>query len=441
MHYIFIHNKSGKAQEFQVHGFNGDKNITVAPRTKAKIEAPDGKSGAIIAVHEGQIGEQAEITKNGWGGNDTVDISNICGAGGNMTVQQVGDAPNKFKGDQIFMQECNTAWHKASQDVKNAIKSHVFLDSKGNVKRIGAPKENQALEKFVRTFAQGKTYIGVGAWGNSKGDPGDNAQSSAGKGNKDILVTYSDGDASPEVPKANVRMAAVVNEVKEVAEPAGDISVASAEPSGDISVASAEPAGEFSVAAASNVQALKPGIVLYNKGNKEETYYFYDNYWNGNGTAGANFDHPLKNVKLAAGKSTHVPLDLKFKGRVQKGTQLPATWAEFQVRADNDGKAHGDISLQQGCDCAAEIASTDGTNVRNGFSKDILKDAPAAAIRKKPNGEKALDTTVGNWNGPANQATIDYEYKVLGHGKAYITGGTGVPDIASKNNCLAVTFY
>lgn len=167
--------------------------------TKIQIEAPDHTSGAIIAVYDGQIGEQAEITKTGWMDNDTVDISNICGAGGNMTVQQVGDDPNIFKGDATFMQECNTAWHNADQGTRDAIQSHVFLDENGNVKRIGAPKELQPLEAFVRTFADGKTYIGVGAWGDSNGVQSDNNQSSAGSGNKDILITYNDrnGDAHP----------------------------------------------------------------------------------------------------------------------------------------------------------------------------------------------------------------------------------------------------
>lgn len=184
-----------------------------------------------------------------------------------------------------------------------------------------------------------------------------------------------------------------------------------------------------------------PGIVLTNKRNKAESFFFYDNYWNGNGTAGANFDHPLKSVKLGANATAHVPLGLAFKGRVQRGSQLPATWAEFQIQASNDGAAHGDISLEQGCDGAATIASTDGHQVSNGFTQDILKDAPAGAIRNKPNGEKALASTVGNWLGPGNKVAADYEYKVLGHGKAYITGGTGVPDVASHNNVLAVTFF
>jgi hypothetical protein len=164
MHFINIHNKSDHPQEFQCHGYNGNKNITVAARGKAVLPAADRTSGAIIALHEGQICEQAEITKDGWMGNDTVDISNELGAGGNITVQQVGDPAYKFKGDALFMQQCNEAWHKATQQVKDSLKGQVFLDGKGNVKRIGAPKNNQALMKFVRTFAEGKTYIGPGSW-------------------------------------------------------------------------------------------------------------------------------------------------------------------------------------------------------------------------------------------------------------------------------------
>lgn len=88
MHFINIVNKSNHPQEFQCHGYNGNRNITVGAHSKAVIPAADKTSGAIIAVHDGVIGEQAEITKDGWMGNDTVDISNICGAGGNLTVQR-----------------------------------------------------------------------------------------------------------------------------------------------------------------------------------------------------------------------------------------------------------------------------------------------------------------------------------------------------------------
>lgn len=185
----------------------------------------------------------------------------------------------------------------------------------------------------------------------------------------------------------------------------------------------------------------KPGIILTNKSQEKCTYVFYDNCWNGNGEAGANFDHPLKSVELKAGASTHVPLPTSFKGRVQRGKDLPATWVEFQISASNDHAAHGDISLQQGCDGAATIASTDGSNRKNGFTNDILKNAPAAACAKKPDGSKALATTVGNWTGGPNKAAVDYLNKVVGQKKAYIVGGSGTDDVASKNQCLAVDMY
>lgn len=108
-------------------------------------------------------------------GNDTFDTSVEVGAGGNITVQQWGDDSTR-KGAPTFMQDCNNAWHNASQNTKNAIQQSVTLDGSGNVIRIGAPKNSQALQSFVRTFAEGKTYIGTGSWAGSAGDPGDNAQ-------------------------------------------------------------------------------------------------------------------------------------------------------------------------------------------------------------------------------------------------------------------------
>ncbi|TRX95651.1 hypothetical protein FHL15_003609 [Xylaria flabelliformis] len=466
MHYLRIHNRSNHPQTFQCHGYNGNKDLTIKANSQANIEAADGTSGAIIAVHEGVIGEQCEITKAGWQGNDTIDISNICGAGGNMTCQQVGDAPGKFKGLETFMQACNDKWHKLPQAKRDQLKGHVFLDGKGNVKRIGAPKEFQPLEEFVRTFANGRTYIGVGAWGPSKGNPEDNKQSSAGKGSKDILIIYSDGNAAPDPSKpftgqsiaafnlmaiptasqdkadADVKDKVAEQDVKALNEPVvSQQTIEARGANGEKQMAQAAEAVEFMTATAAAPGPSGPGILLTNKSAKKNTYFFYDNFWNGNGTAGANFDHPLKHVDVGPNQTVHVPLSLAFKGRVQRGDQQPATWAEFQVKASNDGRAHGDISVQQGCDGAVTVASTDGTNVSNGFVKDIVKGAPAAALDKKPNNEKVLASTEGNWKGPGNQAAIDWCYKQLGHDKAYIKGGTGVPDVASKNNCLHFTFY
>jgi len=144
---------------------------------------------------------------------------------------------------------------------------------------------------------------------------------------------------------------------------------------------------------------------------------------------------------VGPGVTTFVGLPTSFKGRVQRGTQLTATWVEFQISASNDNAAHGDISLQQGCDGAATINATDGSGRSGGFSQDILSSAPAAAVQNKPDGTKALATTMGNWMSGPNQAAIDYENQVVGQQHAYITGGTGTDDVASSNNCFAVTFY
>jgi hypothetical protein len=65
---IFIHNKSGHRQEFEIHGWNNNHNMVVAPHSTSTLSAKDGSSGAIIALHDGHEGEQAEITKNGFGG-------------------------------------------------------------------------------------------------------------------------------------------------------------------------------------------------------------------------------------------------------------------------------------------------------------------------------------------------------------------------------------
>ena len=68
MHYINVHNRSNHDQEFEVHGFNNNRNLTVKGGATAVLNADDHQSGAIIALHEGHEGEQAEITKDGFGG-------------------------------------------------------------------------------------------------------------------------------------------------------------------------------------------------------------------------------------------------------------------------------------------------------------------------------------------------------------------------------------
>ena len=136
------------------------------------------------------------LITNVYQGNDFIDLSNICGAGGNLTVQQTGN-PATRKGDPLFMQHLNDAWHNTDGDTRSSLSQCVHLDDSGKVTRIDAIKDFPNLETFVRSFADGMTYIGVGAWGGSPGNATDNNQSSAGQGSTDIQVTYNDGDASP----------------------------------------------------------------------------------------------------------------------------------------------------------------------------------------------------------------------------------------------------
>lgn len=173
-HTLIIRNMSNNDQRFQVHGWNNNQDIVVRGHSEQHIRAEDGTSGAIIAVHDGVVAEQAEITKCGYMGNDFIDLSNICGAGGNMIVQQVGDNKTR-KGHPTFMQALNDAWRKTNQETRDRLKSCVHVRN-GQVVRIDAPKNFPELEKFVRTFADGRTYIGVGAWGGFAGNPSDNAQ-------------------------------------------------------------------------------------------------------------------------------------------------------------------------------------------------------------------------------------------------------------------------
>jgi len=66
---IFVHNKSNHDQTFEVHGWMDNRNMTVRAGSLSTITAPDGSSGAIIALHDGHEGEQAEITKRGFEGD------------------------------------------------------------------------------------------------------------------------------------------------------------------------------------------------------------------------------------------------------------------------------------------------------------------------------------------------------------------------------------
>ncbi|KAL9107517.1 MAG: hypothetical protein Q9227_007619 [Pyrenula ochraceoflavens] len=197
----------------------------------------------------------------------------------------------------------------------------------------------------------------------------------------------------------------------------------------------------------------EPGVWLMNKGKTDKTFYFFDNKSNGCGTASPNFNSPDKTLGLKAGEMQFVPLDISFKGRVQAGpSEAPsaddwwnhyriATWVELQLQANPecdgaDGGAHGDVSLQSGCDIPAIVHSTTSNGASNGFSTSCpgLND-PAATITR-PDGSKVV---ADNTNGAAT-AAIDAVSALAG--KVYAGGMTsGVPDVASSNNRLAIDFF
>lgn len=218
---------------------------------------------------------------------------------------------------------------------------------------------------------------------------------------------------------------------------------------GEVIHLSAQPTGEamccmflnaWLTMAGPDQDVASSGIFLSNKSNKSCHYYFYENFWNGNGTAGANFDKPSTNLLLAAGQTQFVKLPTSFKGRVQRGTLIPATWVEFQVEADNDHAAHGDISVEQGNDGGALIRSTDGRKSAAGFTGDILTWGRPEAYQTRSDGVRALASTAGNWMGGPNQAAIDAQLHRIGT-TVYVVGGTGIPDVASNNKRFAVEFY
>ncbi|KAG9658472.1 hypothetical protein KCU64_g4493, partial [Aureobasidium melanogenum] len=427
-HILTIHNNSSHNQEFEVHGWNNNNNILVPAHSSTNIHAPDGSSGAIIALHDGHEGEQAEITKKGFGGNDFFDVSNITGAGGNITVMQKND-PGTIKGHPLFMQALNQAWEHADQKTKDSIKRSLHLDHTGRIVRMDSTKDNPHLEAFVHTFDK-LSYVGVGSWHGNAGNAADNAQSRAAHGDKDILITYSDGDARPNQSNTSDHQSAPPKEGPAIRRDSHE-HVAPAVHS------NTHPTVHNGIPSADHDDGKAPGIILSNKSKVDETYYFYENYWNGNGTAGANFDHPLKSVHVPAGHTVFVSLPLSFKGRVQRGHLIPSTWVEFQIEASNDHKAHGDVSAEQGNDGPATIHATDGTKSSNGFTTMIK--AEGSAYQTRSDGKRVIASTMGNWLGGPNQAAIKAQQGI--RTQAYVTGGTGVPDVASANRRLAVDFY
>lgn len=214
-------------------------------------------------------------------------------------------------------------------------------------------------------------------------------------------------------------------------------------------------AGSIALASTSAIprrDTTDPGVDLANMSSKEQTFYFCDNASNGEGTADPGFtsgtngcSHLVTSVAVAPSATTTLSLPATFTGRIARSTLTPATWVEIQL-SNGGGTAWGDISLEIGCDGAAEIApATGGGNAEKvGFASpvDIVEKAPSGATTTRSDGVTVVDVpwSVGS---VVNQAAADYlEGAVPGGNKmAYITGVDETKVTTSSNNRLAIWFY
>lgn len=202
-----------------------------------------------------------------------------------------------------------------------------------------------------------------------------------------------------------------------------------------------------------DTRASGTGINLTNKGSKPQLFSFFKNLANGNGWASPDYDNALFPTTLNAGETKFIPLDSAFKGRVIRGKdgKVAGTWVEFQLKAD-DGKAWGDVSIQQGNDGPAQLISPT-SNVKTGFTQDLIAGAPSDAFAKladgsflkRADGLKALGGTAGNWI-PRNEAALAWYRKKITDTLTYFLppdqGGTSGTTVAkSDNGQFNVIFY
>ena len=189
------------------------------------------------------------------------------------------------------------------------------------------------------------------------------------------------------------------------------------------------------------------GLYITNSGSASQTYTVFQ------GATSITSD-AYKSVTIAKGKSSAVTLPTGFVGHVQRGNLLPATWIELNMVS---GAADGDVSLEIGCDGAAQVQASaiagPGTPPTFGFSKNINANAPADALfnPKNPTGENlggklttatgVLDATGDTAKTVINQHTLTYEQGLLPQSEVYLTGGVGTNQAIASDNCLLVTFY
>ncbi|CAN8104648.1 unnamed protein product [Discula destructiva] len=204
--------------------------------------------------------------------------------------------------------------------------------------------------------------------------------------------------------------------------------------------------------ASSHVSRVKrdadPGVEIANMASSSQTFYFCNNAANGVGTADPGFTsgtsgctNLVTSVAVGPSQTSSVALGTTFSGRIARSTDTPATWVEVQFKSD--GTAWGDVSLEIGCDGAAEIGPTDGGSAEKvGFSQpgDIVGSAPDGTTETRADGTKVISAPF-SMGSVVNQKAADYLIEKVGNDMAYITTTEGTKVTTSSNNRLAVWFY
>ncbi|KAH9906195.1 hypothetical protein F4778DRAFT_778587 [Xylariomycetidae sp. FL2044] len=164
-------------------------------------------------------------------------------------------------------------------------------------------------------------------------------------------------------------------------------------------------------------QTKGPGVKITNREGADRTYFIYQNSCD---------EAPYKYITVAKNQSKFVSLPELFQGRVVRGTEKVmldgkphtlGTWAELSF--DEQGQGWGDISLIRGCDGAAEVVDL-ASKLRQGFTVDLLSDAPESILAKKDSGAMAITHTEGDGGSPILEPISYLWGKLASYNKAYL---------------------
>ncbi|KAK4201681.1 hypothetical protein QBC40DRAFT_263946 [Triangularia verruculosa] len=196
-----------------------------------------------------------------------------------------------------------------------------------------------------------------------------------------------------------------------------------------------------------------PGMTIHDAdfSNTRQSHYifFYEN---------ARDETPWKYTLLHPGKTTFISVCPTFSGRIVRGSihenldgtakHNLGTWVEVAWEAHGNTttsnssvtatRSWGDVSLLEGCDGGVVMLATDGSGVVTGFSRNILKAAPEAALARKTGESLVLGKTVGS---EANLEAMRWELKMLDPLREAFIVQDIKPVIVTENGRWDLTFY